>query len=241
MKPAKQQTIIDLKDVWKIYQIGEVEVPALRGLNLEIRKGEFLAVMGASGSGKSTLLNSMGCLDIPTKGKIMLENRNISFLPESELAQIRGRKIGFVFQMFNLIPSLTALENITLPMTFQDVEEERRKKRAMRLLEAVGLKERATHLPSQLSGGETQRVAIARALANNPDVVLADEPTGNLDSKTGMEILNLLKDLHKKEGKTIVMVTHDAMLAKEADRVAHLKDGQIVDYTKNGRLKVPEA
>lgn len=225
-------SIIKLENVVKIYQLGEVEVPALRGINLSIKQGEFLSIMGPSGSGKSTMLNAVGCLDTPTRGEIFLDGHNIAHLGESTLAQIRGRKIGFIFQVFNLIPTLNALENVALPMVFQNVEKEKRIKRSKELLTLIGLGERITHKPNELSGGERQRVAIARALANNPPVILADEPTGNLDSKTGRDILDLLKRLHEEENKTIIMVTHDADLGKEADRIVHLRDGMIVDDHK---------
>ena len=218
----------------------KVQVQALRGINLDVKKGEFLAIMGASGSGKSTMLNAVGCLDIPTKGNIFLDNQNIAHLSESNLAQIRGRKIGFVFQRFNLISSLTAIENVMLPMTFQNISRERRLRRAELLLGKVGLSHRINHFPGQLSGGELQRVAIARALVNDPEVILADEPTGNLDSKSGQEIITLLKDLHKKEHRTIILVTHDHNIARQSERIAHLKDGQIIDFTIDGQLpKVP--
>ena len=221
------KTVIELKDVWKIYQMGEVEVPALKGLTLQIKEHEFVAVIGASGSGKSTSLNMIGCLDLPTKGTVLLENIDISTLPESDLAQIRGKKIGFIFQTFNLITSLTALENVTLPLLFQDVfADHQKEEKAKEILKKVGLGERMSHKPPELSGGERQRVAIARALVNNPDIILADEPTGNLDSQTGKEILILLKNLHK-EGKTIILITHDLSIAKHAQRKIELKDGRI--------------
>jgi len=221
-------TLIKLENVEKTYHIGDVDVHALRGVNLSIKKGEFLAILGPSGSGKSTLLNSIGCLDVPTKGKIHLGEFDIEKLDESELAQIRGKKIGFVFQSFNLIPSLTALENVMLPMVFQNVPEIKRIQEAKHLLEIVGLEHRIEHKPSELSGGQMQRVAIARALSNNPEVILADEPTGNLDSATEKEIMELLARLHKKENRTIVMITHNIRLAKYAQRVVHLKDGKIM-------------
>jgi len=207
--------------------MGEYKINALQGINLEVFEGEFLAVQGPSGSGKSTAMNLIGCLDIPTKGDIFLDGKNISEMSESDLAQIRGRKIGFVFQRFNLLGNLTALENVMLPMIFQGVPFSERKKRAQLLLKKFGLGDRMAHKPSELSGGQQQRVAIARALAVDAPVVLADEPTGNLDSKTGKEVLNYLKQLNK-EGKTIVMVTHDDKLAKMARRIVHLKDGKIV-------------
>lgn len=220
--------LIELRDVWKIYYMGKVEVPALRGISLKVERGEFLAIIGPSGSGKSTLMNIIGCLDLPTKGKVLLEGEDISKMPESKLAQIRGRKIGFVFQSFNLIPTLTALENVALPMVFQHVSANKKINRAKLLLEQVGLTERTQHLPTELSGGEQQRVAIARALANNPEVILADEPTGNLDTKTGDRIMALLVDLHKREKKTIIVVTHDADIAAYAKRKIVIRDGRIV-------------
>jgi len=221
------KAIIKLQNVWKTYKMGDVEVHALRGLDLEVKEGEFLAIQGPSGSGKSTAMNLIGCLDIPSKGKIFLENQNISELHESDLAQIRGRKIGFIFQQFNLINTLSALENVMLPMIFQDIPEAERRKKAKELLTLVELGERVDHKPTELSGGQQQRVAIARSLAIDPDVLLADEPTGNLDSKTGITVMDFLKKLHD-EGKTIVMVTHDDKLAKKAQRIEYLKDGKIV-------------
>lgn len=224
----KRKTIIKLENVWKTYYMGEDNyVHALRGISLEVKKGEFLAIMGPSGSGKSTMVNSVGCLDVPTKGRILLDNHDISKLHESDLAQIRGRKIGFIFQQFNLINTLTALENVKLPMIFQAMMLEEREERAARLLENVGLGDRMDHKPSELSGGQQQRVAIARSLANDPEVILADEPTGNLDSKTGQIMMEYLEKLHK-EGKTIIMVTHDLNVAKTAQRTEYLKDGTIV-------------
>ena len=224
--------IIKLDGVWKTYKMGEVKVNALRGLNLAIKEGEFVAIMGPSGSGKSTAVNMVGALDMPTKGKIYLENRDISKLSESDLAQIRGKKIGFIFQQFNLINTLSALENVALPMVFQGVERDERLETGEKLLQTVGLKERINHKPTELSGGEQQRVAIARALANTPDVVLADEPTGNLDSKTGETVITFLGNLNKKDGKTIIMVTHDINVAKHAHRIEFLKDGMIVKSKK---------
>ncbi len=229
-----QKPIIQLKNVWKTYKLGENEVHALQGINLDVHQGEFLAIQGPSGSGKSTAMNLVGCLDIPTKGEIYLDGQNISLLSESDLAQIRGRKIGFIFQKFNLIETLTALENVTLPMTFQGIPENQRIVRAKKLLAQFGLGERMHHKPNQLSGGQQQRVAIARSLAINPPVILADEPTGNLDSKTGHDVLKFLRELNTKEKKTIVMVTHDDELAHHADRIAFLKDGLILK-SKNVR------
>jgi putative ABC transport system ATP-binding protein len=222
-----EKTIIELKDVWKVYRMGDVEVPALRGMSLKINKGDFVAIMGPSGSGKSTAMNMVGCLDIPTKGSILLDGRDISKMSESSLAQIRGKKIGFIFQQFNLIKALSALENVTLPMVFQGISEKERTKKGAELMKVVELSERMNHKPNELSGGQQQRVAIARALANDPEVVLADEPTGNLDSKTGENVMEFLRKLNKL-GKTIVMVTHDANIAKKADKIAYLKDGVII-------------
>jgi len=228
----KMGSIIKLKNVWKIYKMDEVEVPALRGLDLEVKKGEFLAILGPSGSGKSTALNMIGSLDIPTKGEVYLDGVNISTLTESDLAQLRGKKIGFVFQVFNLIPSLDAVGNVALPMIFQGKSRDYRIKRAKQILTKVGLDHRLTHKPSQMSGGERQRVAIARALSNDPEVILADEPTGNLDSKTGLEVMELLKELHKKDKKTIILVTHDHNLVKYSHRIAYLMDGKILKTRK---------
>jgi len=220
--------LIELKNVWKVYEMGKVNVYALRGLSLDIKKGEFVAIQGPSGAGKSTAMHIIGCLDIPTKGKVLLKGKNIAKLSESELAQIRGKTIGFIFQKFNLINTLSALENVMLPMTFQNYSREERIKKGKKLLEIVGLSNRANHKPNELSGGEQQRIAIARALANNPEIILADEPTGNLDSKTGKKVINFLEQLHNKEGKTIVIVTHDETLAKRAERMIKIKDGKTI-------------
>jgi putative ABC transport system ATP-binding protein len=219
--------IIKLDNVWKIYKMGDNDFAALAGINLEINEGEFLVILGPSGSGKSTLMNLIGCLDLPSKGSIFLESKNIAKLSESELAQIRGEMIGFIFQSFNLIPTLNTEENVMLPMEFQEVDVRNGRKRAEYLLGIVGLSDKTQNLPSQLSGGQMQRVAIARSLAVNPPIILADEPTGNLDSKTGNYILDFLNDLHEKENKTIIIVTHDVEIVKLATRVVHLKDGQI--------------
>ena len=228
-----RKSVIKLENVCKVYKMGDVKVNALQGMSLDVREGEFVAIMGPSGSGKSTAVNMIGCLDVPTKGKVFLENHDISKLSESELAQIRGRKIGFIFQQFNLVQTLTAIENVMLPMIFQGVPEQARIEKATELLELVELGDRISHRPSELSGGQQQRVAIARSLANNPEVVLADEPTGNLDSKTGSNVLDFLEKLHRKEKKTIVMVTHDQNLAKVAERIEFLKDGKIVKSMNN--------
>jgi len=230
-KQSQNNSILKLDKVWKIYKMGEVDVAALKGISLEVRKNDFLAITGSSGSGKSTMMNLVGCLDLPTEGTIFLEGTDISKLPESRLAQIRGKKIGFIFQQFNLIPTLSALENVMLPGEFQNVPNGLTRKTAYDLLSLVGLTERMHHLPSQLSGGEQQRVAIARALSNNPEVILADEPTGNLDTKSGSEIIGILENLWKKEGKTVIMVTHDLHLAAHARRQVQLKDGKIIRET----------
>jgi putative ABC transport system ATP-binding protein len=226
--------IIEIKDVWKTYKMGETNVHALQGLNLNVKKGEFLAVVGPSGSGKSTAMNMIGVLDRPTKGTILLDGKDISQFTESKLAQIRGRKIGFIFQKFNLINTLTAKENVVLPLIFQGVGIEEREQRAKDLLKLVDLHERMNHKPNELSGGQQQRVAIARALAVDPEVILADEPTGNLDSKTGGSVMDFLKKLHEEQGKTIIMVTHDDHLTHFAQRVETLKDGKII---KKGNTK----
>jgi putative ABC transport system ATP-binding protein len=227
-----KECLIDIRDVWKIYKIGDVEVAALRGLNFSVKKGEFVSIMGPSGSGKSTCVNMVGALDIPTRGHIYLDCKDISKMHESDLAQIRGRKIGFIFQQFNLIPTLTALENVMLPMMFQNKPKNERLERGKHLLEIVGLGDRMYHKPNELSGGQQQRVAIARSLSNDPEVVLADEPTGNLDSRTGHQVIEMLTKLHEDEGKTIIMVTHDSEVAEHADRVEFLKDGQIIRSKK---------
>ena len=225
MKDNKE--IIRLDNISKTYQMGSTQIKAVDGASLVIKKGEFVAIVGPSGSGKSTMMNMVGALDLASKGDIYLDNINIEKVSESQLAQIRGKRIGFIFQTFNLIPTLNAIENVALPMTFQNIPRYKRIERARELLKEVKLEHRMYHLPNELSGGERQRVAIARALANDPEVILADEPTGNLDSKTGEEILNMFMDLNKK-GKTIIMITHDQNLAKRAQRMIKLKDGMIV-------------
>lgn len=234
---TKTKPIISIKDVWKTYEIGDNLVHALRGLNLDVKEGEFVAIMGPSGSGKSTSMNMVGCLDIPTKGDVFLDGINISSMTESRLAQIRGKKIGFIFQKFNLINTLTARENVMLPMMFQGNPLIERQEQADKLLKLVDLSDRADHRPTELSGGQQQRVAIARSLANNPQLILADEPTGNLDSKTGESVMSFLQKLHKEKGTTIVMVTHDEDVAKHADRIEYLKDGVIIKSTHNKKHK----
>ena len=221
------QPIIRLENVWKTHHVGTTSVHALRGVSLAIKQGEFVAIVGPSGSGKSTIMSIAGCLDLPSRGSVYLQGKNISKLSEDDLAGLRGRTIGFVFQQFNLMPTLSAVDNVMLPMMFQKGGVNNKSRPEM-LLNRVGLSHRLTHRPSELSGGEQQRVAIARALSNNPLVLLADEPTGNLDSTNGAHIVSLLKELHK-EGTTIVLVTHDTTLAKQAFRRIHLQDGQVVE------------
>jgi len=225
-----QKTIIKLDNLWKVYQVGDVKVEALRGVDIDIQIGEFVSITGPSGSGKSTMMNMVGALDLPTKGSIYLDNKDISKMSESSLAVIRGKKIGFVFQQFNLINTLTALENVMLPMEFQDSPDPKRK--ALDALDLVGLKDRVNHKPKELSGGQQQRVAIARALANDPEVILADEPTGNLDTKTGEKVMSFLEKLNK-QGKTIIMVTHDPHLAQEHARTVYwIRDGKVQKVTR---------
>jgi len=239
-KSSEEENIIELKEVTRYYQMGEELVKALDGIDVKIKKGDFIAIMGPSGSGKSTAMNLVGSLDLATHGDIFLDNMNIEHLEESDLAQIRGKKIGFIFQGFNLIPNLTAKENVMLPMLFQDTEESERERKAEELLKMVELTERMDHMPGQLSGGQQQRVAIARALANDPEVILADEPTGNLDTKTGELVMGFLEKLNK-EGKTIIMVTHSPELAHEHARTIYsVRDGRIerlLKKEKNGKWK----
>ena len=227
-----KKTIIHLHDAAKHYYMGDSIVKAVDGISLDIQKGDFVAVMGPSGSGKSTSMNLIGSLDMPTKGHIFLDGEDISSLDESELAQVRGRNIGFIFQQFNLIPTLTVKENIMLPMTLQGVSEYERGEKADKILHRLELYDRKDHYPNQISGGQQQRVAIARALANDPEVILADEPTGNLDTKTGLKVMDFLTDLNK-EGRTIVLVTHSPELARKyAHTIYWLKDGKVERITK---------
>ena len=226
------KTLIELKQVLKYYEMGESTVKAVDGLDIKIEEGDFVAIMGPSGSGKSTSMNLVGSLDLPTKGEIKLDGKNISYLNESQLAQLRGKKIGFIFQSFNLIQNLTAKENIMLPMLFQETNEEEREARAEKLLKLVELEDRMDHKPNQLSGGQQQRVAIARALANDPEIILADEPTGNLDTKTGSKVIEFLKKLNNS-GKTIIIVTHDPEIAKNAKIIFWIKDGKVEKTTKH--------
>lgn len=226
--------IIRVENVRKIYRMGDNEVRALDGVSLTVEEGEFLIVMGPSGSGKSTLLHVIGCLDKPDDGEIYIDSTPVSKLNDNQLARIRNKMIGFVFQQFNLLPRLTALENVELPMIYAGVPRQLRRNRAKELLELVGLGDRMHHKPTQLSGGQMQRVAIARALANKPAVLLADEPTGNLDSKSGEEILKIFSDLNN-EGQTIIVVTHDPDVAKCGDRIVRMRDGKIVSEEVNVR------
>ena len=225
-------TIVEALNLRKVYMLGKVPVEALRGVNLKVKEGEFLSVLGPSGSGKSTLLNLIGALDKPTDGKIFIEGVDVSTLNDGQLADLR-RRIGFVFQFFNLIPRFTARQNVELPMAIAGLGKEERRRRAEELLKVVGLADRMNHKPAELSGGEQQRVAIARALANNPRFLLMDEPTGNIDSKNAMEIIQLVKRLNQEKGITIIMVTHDQRLASEANRTVQMLDGLIVDETVN--------
>lgn len=206
----------------------KIELIALKDIDLTVNKGSFVSIMGPSGSGKSTLLNMISCLDVPTRGKVFLQDQDISQLSENELAQLRGKTIGFVFQEFNLLSHLTALENVMLPMIFQGVPQRERRKKAEDILSSLGLRDRIMHQPTELSGGERQRVAIARAFANDPELVIADEPTGNLDSTTGKKIMEVLTEFHQREGKTIVVVTHDPNIASYSKEIIHIKDGQIL-------------
>jgi putative ABC transport system ATP-binding protein len=233
----KDDLLIKLTDVWKIYQMGEVEFAALKGINLEIYEGEFLIILGPSGSGKSTMMNLLGCLDIPSKGTVWLNSKDISKFNESELSLIRGQMIGFIFQSFNLLPTLSTEENVLLPMEFQEEDQQLSRQKASSLLDIVGLSEKKQNLPSQLSGGQRQRVAIARSLAVNPPIILADEPTGNLDTKTGTYILDFLNELHEKEGKTIIIVTHDVELVRYATRVVYIRDGEIEKIETHTKTK----
>ncbi len=228
-------SLLKLTGITKDYKLGNTAVHALRGLDLSVTKGEIVALMGPSGSGKSTLMHILGALDTPTTGTASLEDQDLQTLGERQLARLRGRKVGFVFQTFHLVPTLSAQRNVELPMIFLGVGRRERARRAHELLERVGLGDRVKHKPSELSGGERQRVAIARALANDPEVILADEPTGNLDSETGGTILELLRRLSAEDGKTVVLVTHDPEAAAIAHRIIRLRDGQIAEVTSNAR------
>lgn len=221
--------VIESKNLVKNYRMGKILVEALRGVSLEIQRGEVIAIMGPSGSGKSTLMNLLGCLDRPTSGEYILDGENVSRLSDNKLAVIRNRKVGFIFQSFNLLPRVTAMENVELPLRYSGVNHHRQ--RAWQALEAVGLGDRVKHRPSELSGGQQQRVAIARALVNNPAIVMADEPTGNLDSKSGREIMDLLLSLNRERQMTVIIVTHDPSIASQTQRVIRLRDGLVEEAT----------
>jgi putative ABC transport system ATP-binding protein len=228
--------VIELSNIYKIYECGEVQVPALQGVSLTVHLGEFVAIMGASGSGKSTLMNIVGCLDRPTKGSYHFDGQDISHLDRADLARIRNRKLGFVFQGFNLLKRHSAVENVQLPLLYAGVPVRERRLRALEVLKLVGLSERAEHPPNKLSGGQQQRVAIARALVNRPQILLADEPTGNLDTKNGAEILAEFQRLNRDHGQTIVLVTHDTSIAEHADRVVTVSDGRIASDRHNDEV-----
>ncbi len=232
------ETLIRTEDLWKTYEMGSEQIHALHGVSFEIKRNEYVAIMGPSGSGKSTLMNLIGCLDTPSKGQYFLNGKLVSDMDDDELAYIRNREIGFVFQTFNLLPRATALQNVELPLIYAGMPALERRKRATATLRQVELEDRMTHKPSELSGGQRQRVAVARALVNGPSIILADEPTGNLDSKTGREILSLFSRLHD-EGNTIILVTHEADIATHADRIIQLLDGRISSdelVRESGRL-----
>ncbi len=226
MIDTENSSLIRAEDIWKIYKMGKQEVQALRGVSFSIEKNEFVAIMGPSGSGKSTIMNIVGCLDTPSEGKYYLKGKLVSTLSDNELAYIRNREIGFVFQVFNLLPRATAYHNVEIPLIYKGTKKKEREERTRRALEMVEMTERKNHRPSELSGGERQRVAIARALVNEPSLLLADEPTGNLDSKTGQEILSLFRKIHA-QGNTIIIVTHDRDIAQHAHRIITIRDGKI--------------
>jgi putative ABC transport system ATP-binding protein len=225
--------MIHAEDLTKVYQMGDTEVRALDGASFTINKGEMIAIMGPSGSGKSTLMSIIGCLDVPSSGKYSLDGESVESLDETELAEVRGHKIGFVFQQFNLLARTSALDNVMLPLTYAGYSGKERENRARKALERVGLGDRTHHAPNELSGGQQQRVAIARAIVNEPNILLADEPTGALDSKTGVEIMDLFQRLHRENGQTVILVTHDAHVARHTDRIIKLSDGKIVSDEAN--------
>lgn len=225
-------TVIDITGLTKTYIMGQTKVRALRGIDLEIQRNEYVALMGPSGSGKSTLMNLLGCLDTPTSGQYLLDDRDVSIMEDAELAKIRNEKIGFVFQTFNLLPRQTTLENVALPLVYAGRSKKQRQERAAAVLDSVGLGDRLDHRPNELSGGQRQRVAIARALVNDPAIILADEPTGNLDTKTSIEIMEILEDIHNR-GNTIVLVTHEPDIAEHAHRIVRLRDGEVEQDERN--------
>ena len=225
------KNIIKIRNIIRDFELGQEIVHVLKGIDLDIEKGEYVAIMGPSGSGKSTLMNLIGCLDTPTAGTYILNGKDVSQMSDDELAEIRNKEIGFVFQTFNLLPRITALDNVALPMVYAGASKKDRTERAIKVLNDVGLSDRMDHRPNQLSGGQRQRVAVGRALVNKPSIILADEPTGNLDSKTGVEIMNLFEDIHKA-GNTIIVVTHEEEIAAHAQRVIRLRDGMIESDTK---------
>ncbi|HNT93143.1 MAG TPA: ABC transporter ATP-binding protein [Bacteroidales bacterium] len=230
--------VIEIKDIVKNYQVGSVIVRALRTVTLDIHRNEYVAIMGPSGSGKSTLMNILGCLDTPTKGTYILNGTDVSKMEDDRLAEIRNKEIGFVFQTFNLLPRYTALENVTLPLIYAGIPHHERDEHAVKTLDLVGLGDRMTHKPNELSGGQRQRVAIARALINNPSIILADEPTGNLDSKTSYDIMGLLDKIHE-DGNTVIVVTHEEDIARHAHRIIKLMDGEVsADYINENRIEV---
>ncbi|MBI2963635.1 MAG: ABC transporter ATP-binding protein [Deltaproteobacteria bacterium] len=233
--------LIELEDVWKVYPLGDVPVTALAGVSLAIDRGEFVAVTGASGSGKSTFMNLIGCLDRPTRGRYRLDGVDVSTLTADDRAEIRNRKLGFVFQSFHLIARTTALENVELPLFYSDLPFDEHRDRARRALEIVGLRDREHHLPSQLSGGQQQRVAIARALVNRPSLILADEPTGNLDTRTSVEILEVFQRLNRAQGITVVLVTHEADIVAYAGRVVTFRDGRVISDVRHASQSAPAA
>jgi putative ABC transport system ATP-binding protein len=236
-----ENTLIIFKNVWKTYLMGEVKVNALKDVSVKLGRREFAAIIGPSGSGKSTMMNLVGCLDVPSQGEIFLKGRNIANLRESDLATLRGKTIGFIFQQYNLIPGMTALENVLLPLEIQEIDDSIAEKRAKELLALVGLSDKMHNKPTQLSGGQQQRVSIARSLACDPEIILADEPTGALDSITGREVIEILYRLWKEKSKTVVMVTHDLHLARYASRHIQLKDGEMVRDEPNEKQLDPDA
>ena len=235
-KHAMAEGIIHLEDIKKSYFMGKQELPVLKGLSLDIFKNEYVALMGPSGSGKSTLMNIIGCLDTPTEGRYVLNNNDVSKMPDDSLAEVRNKEIGFVFQQFNLLPRLTAAENVALPLVYAGMSKKDRIEKAMRMLEMVQLTDRSHHRPNELSGGQCQRVAIARALVNDPAIILADEPTGNLDSKTSQEIMDIFETIYKN-GNTIVIVTHEEDIANHSRRIVRLRDGVIETDQLNSKFK----